>query len=322
MRGIVSWGAYLPYRRLDRSQITAVPRTGRRAGHPHRRLVRRGRHHHGRRGVPAGPEGHRRHPGLGDVRHRGDSLRRQDQRHDRARRPAAARLRAGLRPRRLGALGGRRAAVRPHRRRHHARGRRRPAHRPGRLGRRGRRRRCRRRPARGRRRRRGRRVPRRGLGHRGVPRPLAHRPARSGPRSGTTSSPSSPTSASAARRSRRASPPPAWPPPTSTPWPSPPPPPASARPWPASSVSSASHPTSPTSSAPPAPPSPALLLAGMLEAAEPDQVLALVVLADGAEVLFFRTTPALAVVRPSGRWPARSRVAHPSPTTASSRGGA
>jgi hydroxymethylglutaryl-CoA synthase len=39
---------------------------------------------------------------------------------------------------------------------------------------------------------------------------------------------------------------------------------------------------------------PALLLAGMLEAAEPGQVLALVVLADGAEVTFFRTTPALA----------------------------
>ncbi len=39
---------------------------------------------------------------------------------------------------------------------------------------------------------------------------------------------------------------------------------------------------------------PALLLASMLEAAEPGQVLALVVLADGAEVSFFRTTPALA----------------------------
>jgi hydroxymethylglutaryl-CoA synthase len=39
---------------------------------------------------------------------------------------------------------------------------------------------------------------------------------------------------------------------------------------------------------------PGLLLAAMLEDAEPDQVLALVVLADGAEVFFFRTTPALA----------------------------
>ena len=39
---------------------------------------------------------------------------------------------------------------------------------------------------------------------------------------------------------------------------------------------------------------PGVLLAGMLEAAEPGQVLALVVLADGAEVFFFRTTAALA----------------------------
>ncbi len=39
---------------------------------------------------------------------------------------------------------------------------------------------------------------------------------------------------------------------------------------------------------------PGVLLAGMLESAEPGQVLALVVLADGAEVFFFRTTPALA----------------------------
>jgi hydroxymethylglutaryl-CoA synthase len=38
---------------------------------------------------------------------------------------------------------------------------------------------------------------------------------------------------------------------------------------------------------------PGVLLAGMLETAEPGQVLALVVLADGAEVFFFRTTPAL-----------------------------
>ena len=39
---------------------------------------------------------------------------------------------------------------------------------------------------------------------------------------------------------------------------------------------------------------PGVLLAGMLETAEPGQVLALVVLADGAEVFFFRTTAALA----------------------------
>lgn len=44
---------------------------------------------------------------------------------------------------------------------------------------------------------------------------------------------------------------------------------------------------------------PGLLLAGMLEAAEPGQVLALVVLADGAEVFFFRTTEALASLSPT-----------------------
>jgi hydroxymethylglutaryl-CoA synthase len=43
---------------------------------------------------------------------------------------------------------------------------------------------------------------------------------------------------------------------------------------------------------------PALLLAALLEQAEPGQVLALVVLADGADVLLFRTTDALASYRP------------------------
>jgi hydroxymethylglutaryl-CoA synthase len=44
---------------------------------------------------------------------------------------------------------------------------------------------------------------------------------------------------------------------------------------------------------------PALLLANALETAEPDQVLALVVLADGVEVFLFRTTPALASFTPA-----------------------
>ncbi len=44
---------------------------------------------------------------------------------------------------------------------------------------------------------------------------------------------------------------------------------------------------------------PALLLANALESAEPGQVIALVVLADGAEVLLFRTTDALAGFRPA-----------------------
>ena len=83
------------------------------------------------------------------------------------------------------------------------------------------------------------------------------------------------------------------------------------------------RPTSPTRSAPPAPPSPALLLAAMLEAAAPGQVIALVVLADGADVLLFRTTEALAAVhaRPAARRPARGRRAR-SPTAGSCRGGA
>jgi len=44
---------------------------------------------------------------------------------------------------------------------------------------------------------------------------------------------------------------------------------------------------------------PALLLTNALESAEPGQVIALVVLADGAEVLLFRTTDALAGYRPT-----------------------
>ena len=60
-----------------------------------------------------------------------------------------------------------------------------------------------------------------------------------------------------------------------------------------------------------------------LEAAEPGQVLALVVLADGAEVFLFRTTEALAAfsARPARRRPDRGR--RPAlPTTASCRGAA
>src|SRR4051812_31525919 len=44
---------------------------------------------------------------------------------------------------------------------------------------------------------------------------------------------------------------------------------------------------------------PALLLTSALESSEPGQVIALVVLADGAEVLLFRTTPAIASYRPA-----------------------
>jgi 3-hydroxy-3-methylglutaryl CoA synthase/uncharacterized OB-fold protein len=44
---------------------------------------------------------------------------------------------------------------------------------------------------------------------------------------------------------------------------------------------------------------PGVLLAALLEQAEPDQVIALLVLADGADVLLFRTTDALASYRPA-----------------------
>ena len=43
---------------------------------------------------------------------------------------------------------------------------------------------------------------------------------------------------------------------------------------------------------------PGLLLTGVLETAAPGQVIALVVLADGADVLLFRTTDAIASYRP------------------------
>ncbi len=58
---------------------------------------------------------------------------------------------------------------------------------------------------------------------------------------------------------------------------------------------------------------PGLLLASMLEDAEPGQVLALVVLADGAEVLLFRTTPALASFTPAR--PVAAQLAAGAPLT-------
>ena len=111
--------------------------------------------------------------------------------------------------------------------------------------------------------------------------------------------------------------------PTSTPWPWRHPPPASARPSPArlgveKVAADLTDVVGATGAA-----QPGLLLAGMLEDAEPGQVLALVVLADGAEVFVFRTTDAHR--RPSprpSRSPPRSRAERRSPTTASSRGGA
>ncbi len=59
----------------------------------------------------------------------------------------------------------------------------------------------------------------------------------------------------------------------------------------------------------PAAAQPGLLLAALLEQAEPGQVVALVVLADGADVLLFRTTDALDVVPAdaAGRGPGRCR---------------
>ena len=61
---------------------------------------------------------------------------------------------------------------------------------------------------------------------------------------------------------------------------------------------------------------PLLLLAAALETAEPGQVIALVVLADGWDVFLFRVTDAIAAWRPArARSPARSRpAATPCPT--------
>ena len=56
---------------------------------------------------------------------------------------------------------------------------------------------------------------------------------------------------------------------------------------------------------------PALLLTNALESAEPGQVIALVVLADGAEVLLFRTTDALAGFRPTR--PVATQIANGAP---------
>ncbi len=67
----------------------------------------------------------------------------------------------------------------------------------------------------------------------------------------------------------------------------------------------------------------ALLLTNAIETAEPGQVIALVVLADGVDVLLFRTTDALGVVPPGALGRARrSPTAARSPTASSSRGAA
>ena len=60
MRGILTSGAYLPYRRLDRSQIDGVRRIRRGQGHANGQLLRRGHHHDGRRGRPSGAAGRAR----------------------------------------------------------------------------------------------------------------------------------------------------------------------------------------------------------------------------------------------------------------------
>ncbi len=62
MRGILSAGGYVPYRRLQRSEIAADVRERRRQGHPVGRVLRRGHDHDGRRGGPrwrcgAAPDG-------------------------------------------------------------------------------------------------------------------------------------------------------------------------------------------------------------------------------------------------------------------------
>ena len=68
----------------------------------------------------------------------------------------------------------------------------------------------------------------------------------------------------------------------------------------------------------PARPTPALVLAWLLEQAAPGEVVAVVSLADGADVLVFRTTAALAGWRRPTRWPTRWRRGPTSPTANSS----
>ena len=63
-----------------------------------------------------------------------------------------------------------------------------------------------------------------------------------------------------------------------------------------------------------------MLLVGLLEAAQPGQVVALVSVADGADVLLFRATEAIASHRPRAPSPRNSRPAARSPTASSSRG--
>ena len=135
--GIVSWGVYLPYWRLDRAAIGAAFGTASGRGTPGGRLLRRG-HHHPRGG--GGPPGAATSPGVpGPGRplllHPGAGLPGQDQRHHHPRRPGPAGRRAapttsavrcarGGPPCDLAALAGEQRPADG--------GRLRPAHRPGR----------------------------------------------------------------------------------------------------------------------------------------------------------------------------------------------
>ena len=113
MRGILSWSAYLPYRRLDRTRDRAVRRSGRRQGHPHRRLASTRtppRWPSRRRASPCAAP--RPRPRAAAVRHHHPRVRRQDQRHRHPRRAAAARHDGRVRLRGVGALGGGRAPAR------------------------------------------------------------------------------------------------------------------------------------------------------------------------------------------------------------------
>ena len=62
MRGILSWSAYLPVPAARPHADRALRRPGRREGHPHGRVVRRGLHHHGGRG--GAPRAARSRPGA------------------------------------------------------------------------------------------------------------------------------------------------------------------------------------------------------------------------------------------------------------------
>ena len=103
--GIVGWGTYLPYWRLDRKAIGLALGQPVGPGDPHGGVLRRGSDHDGRGSGPPGA-GCRRgaDPRGGPVLHARAALPRQDQRRRHPRRPRPAGAGRRLRPVRVGPL--------------------------------------------------------------------------------------------------------------------------------------------------------------------------------------------------------------------------